>query len=64
MKRSLGKGKGFQVIQEYSLIDENHHPELLDQITDRVAILYDMLYEDEPEETPIPDFTDEDWEKV
>ncbi len=33
-------------------------------ITDRIAILYDMLYEDEPEETPIPDFTDEDWEEI
>ncbi len=36
-------------------------------ITDRVAILYDMLYEDteeEPEETPVPGFTDEDWKEI
>ena len=33
-------------------------------ITNRVAILYDMLYEEEPEETPVPGFTDEDWEEI
>jgi len=47
VKRGLGKGKGFETVREYSLIEEDSDPELLNKISDRVAELYDMLYEDE-----------------
>jgi len=43
--RGLGKGKGFEEVERYSLLDGSD-PELLDLISDRVAVLYDMLYED------------------
>jgi len=43
--RGLGKGRGFEEVKRYSLIDGSD-PELLDLISDRVAVLYDMLYED------------------
>ena len=50
VKRSLGYGRGFTVVDEYSLLDGSN-PELLDLLSDRVAVLYDMLYEDvEPDE--------------
>ena len=68
MKRGLGKGKGFEVTNEYSLIEVADHPELLDLITDRIAVLYDMLYEDDEsedeEETDEFDFTTDDWEEI
>ncbi len=44
LKRGLGKGKGFEEVDRYSLLDGSD-PELLDLISDRVAVLYDMLYE-------------------
>ena len=47
--RGLGRGKGVEVVDKYSLF-EGSNPELLDLISDRVAILYDMLYEDVEEE--------------
>ena len=43
--RGLGRGKGFKIVEKYSLLD-GRDPELLNLISDRVAILYDMLYED------------------
>ena len=61
--RGLGKGKGVEIVERYSLL-QGDNPELLDLISERIAILYDLLYEDEPEETPIPDFTDDDWEEI
>ncbi|GAG53861.1 unnamed protein product [marine sediment metagenome] len=34
------------MVGEYSLLEGNN-PELLDMISNRIAILYDLLYEDE-----------------
>ena len=63
LKRGLGRGKGFEIVERYSLLDGSD-PELLDLISDRVAVLYDMLYEDveddEAEEEPPVDLEDED----
>ena len=63
IKRGLGRGMGFEVVEEYSLLDGSD-PELLDLISDRVAVLYDMLYEDvegdEAEEEHPVDLEDED----
>ncbi|GAG85307.1 unnamed protein product [marine sediment metagenome] len=47
-----------EVVERYSLL-EGSNPELLDLITERVAVLYDMLYEDEEEEEDIS-YLDED----
>ena len=47
--RGLGRGKGFEVAENYSLLDGDN-PELLDLISDRVAVLYDLLYDDIEEE--------------
>lgn len=47
--RGLGRGKGFEIAEKYSLLDGDN-PELLDLISDRVAIIYDLLYEDIEEE--------------
>ena len=44
-KRGLGKGKGFEETERYSLLDGSD-PELLELISDRVAVLYDLLFED------------------
>jgi len=44
-KRGLGKGKGFDEVERYSLL-EGSDPELLDLISDRIAVIYDLLYED------------------
>ena len=58
MKRGLGHGRGFQVTDRYSLLDGSD-PELLDLISDRVAVIYDMLYEDVESDEDISEF-DED----
>jgi hypothetical protein len=42
--RGLGRGRGFEVVSEHSLF-EDKDTELLDLISDRVAILYNLLYE-------------------
>ena len=42
--RGLGRGRGFEVVSEHSLF-EDEDTELLDIISDRVAILYNLLYE-------------------
>ena len=49
MLRGLGKGGGFEEVERYSLLDGSD-PELLDLISDRVAVIYDLLYEDEEED--------------
>ena len=36
---------GFEEVDRYSLLDGSD-PELLDLISDRVAVIYDLLYED------------------
>ncbi len=45
VKRSLGYARGFEEDEEYSLLDGSD-PDLLELISDRIAIIYDMLYED------------------
>jgi len=44
-KRGLGKGGGFEETDRYSLLDGSD-PDLLNLISDRVAVIYDLLYED------------------
>jgi len=62
-KRGLGKGKGFEEVERYSLLDGSD-PELLDLISDRVAIVYDLLYidveKDEAEDEGEVDLEDEE----
>ena len=58
VKRGLGHGRGFAVTDRYSLLDGSD-PELLDLISDRVAVIYDMLYEDVESDEDINEF-DED----
>ncbi len=43
--RGLGRGKGVEVVEKNSLLDGSN-PELLDMISERVAVIYDLLYED------------------
>ena len=59
MKRGLGHGKGFEVTDRYSLFDGSD-PELLDLISDRVAVIYDMLYEEEETEEDEAEEEDEE----
>jgi len=40
---------GFEVVEKYNLLDGSN-PELLELISDRVALIYDMLYEDVEDE--------------
>jgi len=47
--QGLGRGKGVEIVEKYSLLN-GENPELLDLISDRVAVIYDLLYE-ETEET-------------
>lgn len=58
--RGLGKGRGFEEVERYSLLDGSD-PDLLELISDRVAVLYDLLYEDiEDDEAEIDLEDDED----
>lgn len=43
--RGLGRGKGVEVVETFSLL-EGDDPYLLDLLSDRIAILYDLLFED------------------
>jgi len=47
--QGLGRGKGVEIVEKYSLLDGSD-PDLLDLISDRIAVLYDLLYEDEEDE--------------
>ena len=47
--RGLGHGKGVEIVEKYSLLDGSD-PDLLDLISNRIAVLYDLLYEDEEDE--------------
>ena len=49
LKRGLGQGMGFEVVDRYSLLDGSD-PDLLDLIRDRVAVIYNLLYEDVDDE--------------
>lgn len=64
LKRGLGRGKGWEDVEEYSLLDGSD-PELLDLISDRVAVLYDMLYEDSEDDEAEDELEDdEDFESL
>ncbi len=47
--RGLGHGKGVEIVEKYSLLDGSD-PDLLELISDRIAIIYDLLYEDVEDE--------------
>ncbi len=47
--RGLGRGKGFEIAEKYSLLDGSD-PALLNLISDRVAVVHDFLFEDRSEE--------------
>jgi len=63
--RGLGRGRGFEIASKESLL-EGLDPELLDKISDRIEILYNILYEDTEEEADHEEFgfTEEDWKQV
>ena len=48
--RGLGHGKGVEIVEKYSLLDGSD-PELLELISDRVAVIYDLLYEEDETES-------------
>ena len=57
--RGLGHGKGVEIVEKYSLLNGDN-PELLELISDRVAVIYDLLYEEvEEEEEDISDLDEE-----
>jgi len=57
--RGLGHGKGVEIVEKYSLLNGDN-PELLELISNRVAIIYDLLYEEvEEEEEDINDLDEE-----
>ena len=64
--RGLGHRKGVEIVEKYSLLDGDDQ-ELLDLISDRVAIIYDLLFEDveddEAEEEHSADLEDDDEEE-
>ena len=47
--RGLGRGKGFEIAEKYSLLDGSD-PSLLALIRDRVAVVHDFLFENRSEE--------------
>lgn len=51
--RGLGRGKGVEIIEKYSLLDGSN-PELLDLISDRIAVIYDLLFEEVEDEEDYP----------
>ena len=69
--RGLGKGKGFEIVDEYSILS-GEHPELLELISDRVAIVHDLLFETDDSEELLddinavlrPDYEDEAFENL
>jgi len=55
---------GFEVVDEFSLMDGSN-PELLEMISNRIAVLYDLLYEDdEGEETEVDDDEEEEYADI
>ena len=59
VKRSLGYARGFEEDEEYSLLDGSD-PYLLELISDRIAVLYDLLYEDVEDDEAEVDLEDEE----
>jgi len=62
-KRGLGKGRGFAEDERYSLLDGSD-PELLELISDRIAVLYDLLYEDVEDDEADVNLEEEDDEPL
>lgn len=46
---AFGHGEGAEPVEKHSLLDGSD-PELLDLISDRVAVIFDLLYEDEEDD--------------
>ena len=61
--RGLGHGKGVEIVEKYSLLDGSD-PDLLELISDRIAVLYDLLYEDIEDDEAEVDLEDEDDEPL
>jgi len=61
--RGLGKGRGFEEVERYSLLDGSD-PDLLDLISDRIAVLYNLLYEDVEDDEAEVDLEEEDDEPL
>jgi len=57
--RGLGRGKGVEIVETYSLLDGSD-TYLLDLISDRVAILYNLLYEDNGDDEDEDEAEEED----
>ena len=57
--RGLGHGKGVEIVEKYSLLNGDN-PELLELISDRVAVIYDLLYEKTEDEDEDINDLDED----
>ena len=62
LMRGLGKGKGFETVEEYSLLDGSD-PDLLELISDRIAVIYDLLYEDVEDDEAEVDLEDDEAEE-
>ncbi len=58
-KRGLGKGGGFEETERFSLLDGSD-PYLLELISDRVAVVYEMLNEDVEDDDEAEDEEEED----
>ena len=56
--RGLGHGKGVEIVEKSSLLNGDN-PELLELISDRVAVIYDLLYEETENEEDINDLDEE-----
>jgi len=60
--RGLGHGKGVEIVEKYSLLDGSD-PALLELISDRIAILYYLLYEDVEDDEAEVDLEDDEEEE-
>ena len=60
--RGLGKGRGFEEVDRYSLLDGSD-PDLLELISDRIAVLYNLLYEDAEYDEADVDLEDDEEEE-
>ncbi len=61
--RGLGHGKGVEIVEKYSLLDGSD-PDLLELISDRIAVLYDLLYEDVEDDEAEVDLEDDEEEYI
>ncbi len=61
--RGLGHGKGVEIVEKYSLLDGSD-PDLLELISDRIAVLYDLLYEDVEDDEAEVELEDDEEEYI